>query len=64
MKKVISCGCLKKRNYNIEYCTEDYPLSYFYGKYNIVNDKGVTVEQGTDNCPYCGKKIEVSECTS
>ena len=37
--KITSCDCLD--DYDIEYCNENYPESYYLGEYNIINSKGV-----------------------
>lgn len=55
--KITSCDCLD--DYDIEYCNENYPESYYLGEYNIINSKGVVIEHGIGCCPFCGKVIKV-----
>lgn len=55
--KIISCTCFK--DCTVEYCNENYPESYYLGKYNISNDDKY-LHYGVDYCPICNKHIEIS----
>lgn len=61
--KIVSCDCFEEREHKIVYngyeCAPYLSSHPCGGRYNIYTKKGTYCYNGIDDCPHCGKKIEV-----
>lgn len=63
--KIVSCDCFNNREHKIVYngheCAPYFSTHNNGKRYNIYTNKGKYCYNGIDNCPICGKKIEVEK---